>query len=210
MTSRARTRRLLAAALLLSATACGSGPPDRTDRGPSSSSAPTLERDDPRVLLWSAPLHYHGVEIRLELPPGAVEQSARIESLEDGDRLVAGDLSIAHRLARFEVAGRGRYRLVPGSRVFVFRPPSREAPWETTHPDRFALVWIGNEAGSPVVREDRPDGSVVWHFGRASVEWAGAAEIVLRNRDEEREFGLPVTLLLGASGEVLESRPAVR
>lgn len=153
-------------------------------------------------------MYYHGIEIRLELPPGDESPSARIERLDVGDRIVCGDIAVSHRYQRFEVPGGGRHHFEEGSRVFVFRAPSAAAPWETRG-DRFALVWAGDGV-SPVIQEDRRGGVVIWHFGRTRVERAADGTLLHHHRGEDHTYRLPMTLLLGPQGELLESRPSVR
>jgi len=159
-------------------------------------------------LRWSTPVHYHGIDLRLELPPGGVTPSARIERLEAGDRIVCGEISLSHRFQRFEVTGGGRYHFEEGSRVFIFRPPAAGVPWESRGAD-FALVWAG-DGSAPVVQEDRRGGVVIWHFGRSRVERGADGSLLHHHGDEEQRFRPPVTLLLGPRGELLEMRPTVR
>jgi hypothetical protein len=152
--------------------------------------------------------YYHGVEVRLELPPGDGLLAARIERLDAGDRIVCGDISLAHRFQRFETAAGGRYHFEPGSRVFVFRPPPPGSPWESRSAE-VAIVWAGDGA-LPPVQEDRRGGVVLWHFGRSRVERAADGTILHHHGGEDRRLRAPVTLLLGPNGELLESRPGVR
>ncbi len=180
---------------------CGSTP----DQSGNQARTERQHPEEARILRWSIPVHYHGTQMRLELPPGDQEQSAHIERYDLGDRLRAGNLSISHQYERFEVAG-AHYRFESGSRVFVFRPPTAETPWESSG-DRFALVCIGDGV-TPVLREDRPDGAVTWYFGRARVERGVDGTLRYVHRDEDRSFRLPVTLLLGSRGELIDSRPS--
>jgi len=210
--------RIAGALLLLAAAGCRSGAdreppaPRETDSAPASAArsaatARAAAKGD-RTLRWSTPVHYHGIEVRLELPPGATAPSARIERLDAGDRIVCGDIALSHRFQRFEVTGGGRYHFEAGSRVFIFRPPTASEPWESRSDD-LAIVWAG-DGTAPVVQEDRRGGVVIWHFGRSRVERGADRSVLHHHGEDERRFRAPVTLLLGAHGELLESRPSVR
>ncbi len=163
---------------------------------------------DQSVILWSSPITYHGVEVRFELPPGTASSGARFDQTEFGDHIVAQDLELSYRYQRFETEGGGRPHFEQNSRVLIFRPPSIEEPW-TTVGDSFSFSWLGNGV-TPVVREDRRDGTIIWTFRRTELILDVNRRLTYRNRDEEQQFQLPVTLVLGKSGEILEKRAQPR
>ena len=180
---------------------------------PSVAGAPAGEEtatpENPRTLLWSTPVTYHGVEVRFEIPQGFSRGSASIRQTEFGDRITSHGLELSYRYQRFETPGGGRCRFEPGSRVFVFGVPSDESPWTTTT-DRFEFTWLGNGV-TPVVREDRRDGSVVWIFRRVTLELtADRRSILYKKSGKERRFTPPVTLVLDARGRILEEQSRLR
>ena len=164
---------------------------------------------NPKALLWSNPVTYHGVEVRFELPAGFTRGSASIRQTEFGDRINSHDLELSYRYRRFEAPGGARYRFQPGSRVFVFRAPQEEAPWTTTT-DRFEFTWLGNGI-TPVVREDRRDGSIVWSFRRVTLELTADRRSILYTKSNiEKRFTPPVTLVLDARGTIVEEQSSIR
>ncbi len=195
-------------AIALSSSACSSSSPI----GPVSSAQTPLGDHDfgeqASILRWSNPIHYHGIEVRFEVSSVATERSARIEAYGNGDRLRSGDLTIAHRYQRFESESGLRYDFEPGSRVFLFSPPTQDAPWQTRG-DRFVWIWLGDGL-SPVIREDHRDGQVTWYFGRSKIKRSTAGTFLYSRRSEEIRLTSPITLLIGSQGEILESRSSIK
>lgn len=191
-------------------TGCNSPRRGRPIGSSGASSAETAARaaKDRSVILWSSAVNYHGVDVRFELPPGTASSAARFERTEFGDRLLAHGLALSHRYHRFETAGGGRCHFEPNSRVFVFRPPSPDEPWSTVG-DRFSFSWLGNGT-TPVVREDRRDGSVRWTFRRTTLTLEVDRTVTYSRRDETESFPTPVSLVLGKTGEILEKRASLR
>ncbi len=166
------------------------------------------DADQASVLRWSNPIHYHGIEVRFEVSNQETDRSARIEAYGYGDRLRSGDLAIAHRFQRFESESGLKYDFEPGSRVFLFRPPTQERPWQTRG-DRFVWIWLGDGL-SPVIREDHRDGQVTWYFGRSRIKRSTTGDFIYSRRREEIKLAGPITLLIGSQGEILESRSSIK
>ena len=192
--------------------------------GPRGTARPVRPVDDDRVVVvestpevrraaaenptsWSGPITYHGVEVRFELPSAEESANPIVRRSEYGDRLSCRGLELEYVYGGFRAAGSARFDFEKGSRVFVFRPPTEAAPWRTVGA-RFTFSWVGN-GESPVVREDRRDGSVVWTFRRTTVTLGIDRTITYRHRENEQVFATPVTLDLEADGTLRRTPPTI-
>jgi len=169
--------------------------------GPTRAGGPVRRPEAPAEgIRWSVPITYHGVEVRFQLLPTGEPSPPQVRRSEFGDSLTCGGIALQHEFGRFRAAGDARYDLREGSRVFVFRPPSPSAPWRTQG-EGFRFTWEGN-AASPVVREDRLDGTIIWTFRRSTLTLERGGVIVHRHRRNERRLPLPVALAIEPDGSI--------